>query len=194
MEHEARQRFEDWWILRGEEAGRLARIPAMQAAYNPGLWSTFFAAEVGASAALTGLIFVAVSINLGQIVGQKLLVARAAKASATLAGVLLTATLCLVPAQAISVLGTELTVCGGMLWVAATGSHRAASRENPYLTVRQKVLQSVLTQFSAIPFRAAGLSLLFGWGGGLYWVVAGTVFAFVAALMDGWVLLIEILR
>jgi len=166
----------------------------MQAPYNPGLWSTFFAAEAGASAALTGLIFVAVSINLGQVVGQKLLVSRAAKALATLTGVLLTATLCLVPAQAISVLGAELTALGGIVWVASTGLHRAASRDNPYLTVRQKVLQSALTQFSAIPFPAAGLSLLFGWGGGLYWVAAGTVFAFVAALLDGWELLIEILH
>jgi hypothetical protein len=81
-----------------------------------------------------------------------------------------------------------------MIWLAATGSHRAPSHENPYVTVRQRVMQSLLTQFSAIPFPAAGISLLFGWGGGLYWLAAGTVFAFIAALMDVWALLIEILR
>ena len=32
-----------------------------------GEWSDFFVAEVGASAALAELLFVAVSINLGQI-------------------------------------------------------------------------------------------------------------------------------
>jgi hypothetical protein len=51
------------------------------------------------------------------------------------------------------------------------------------------VLQSVLTQLSAIPFASAGVSLLFVWGGGLYWLVAGTVFALIAALADAWVLL-----
>jgi hypothetical protein len=162
--------------------------------YVPGVWAPFFSAQVSASAALTGLIFVAVSINLERIIGQKWLVTRAAKALLTLTGVLLASTLCLVPGQHFWVLGTELTILGGMLWIAATGSHRAASHENPYLTARQKILQSILTQFSAIPFLAAGLSLLFGWGGGLYWLVAGTVFAFIAALMDGWVLLIEVLR
>lgn len=166
----------------------------MEAAYSPGLWSGFFSAQVSASAALTGLIFVAVSINLARIVAQKWLVARAAKALLTLAGVLLVSTLCLVPAQHVATLGTELTVLGGMLWVAATGSHRAASQGNPYVTTRQKVLQSILTQLSAIPFPAAGVSLLFGWGGGLYWLVVGVVFALIAALMDGWVLLVEILR
>ena len=78
--------------------------------------------------------------------------------------------------------------------MAATGSHRAASHQNPHVPGRQRVLQSVLTQLSAIPFPAAGVSLLFGWGGGLYWLVAGTVFAFIAALADAGVLLIEILR
>ncbi len=166
----------------------------MEAAYSPALWQAFFSAQVGASAALTGLIFVAVSINLGKIIAQKWLVARAAKALLALTGVLLASTLCLVPVQHVSILGTELTVLGGLLWIGATGSQRAASHENPYVTARQRVLQSVLTQFSVIPFPAAGVSLLFGWGGGLYWLVAGLVFAFVAALMDGWVLLVEILR
>ncbi|HEX4284876.1 MAG TPA: hypothetical protein VHZ28_07270 [Terracidiphilus sp.] len=166
----------------------------MQAAYNPALWSPLFSALISASAALAGLIFVAVSINLARIVGQRWLVPRAAKALVTLAGVLLPSIACLIPLQGNWALGTELTVLGGMLWIAATGTHRAASHENPYVTGRQKVLQSVLTQLSSIPFPAAGLSLLFGWGGGLYWLVAGAVFAFMAALMDGWVLLIEILR
>jgi len=163
-------------------------------AYTPSLWSTFFSAQVSASAALTGLIFVAVSINLERIVAEKLLVARASKALLTMAAVLVAATLSLVPQQPVWALGAELTTLGGILWVAATGSHRAASYQNPYLTTRQKVLQSVLTQLSAIPFAAAGVSLLFGWGGGLYWLVAGAVFALIAALTDAWVLLIRTRR
>lgn len=159
--------------------------------YNSGSWSAFFTAQVGASAALAGLIFVAVSFNLPRIVAQRWLVARAAKALLTLTGVLLASMMCLVPMQHASVLGTELTILGGMLWVAATGSHRAASHDNPSLTARQRVLLSMLTQLSAIPFPAAGISLLFGWGGGLYWLVAGAVFAWMAALMDGWELLVE---
>jgi modulator of FtsH protease len=157
-------------------------------AYTPSLWSTFFSAQVSASAALTGLLFVAVSINLERIVAARLL-ARASKVLVTLACVLVAATLSLVPQQPLWALGAELTTLGGILWVVATGLQRAASQEGPHVTARQRVLQSVLTQLSAIPFASAGVSLLFVWGGGLYWLVAGTVFALIAALADAWVLL-----
>jgi len=66
-------------------------------AYNLAQWSNFFSAQVGASAALTGLLFVAISINLPKIVANPQLASRSAKALATLAGVLLASTLCLVP-------------------------------------------------------------------------------------------------
>ena len=36
-------------------------------AYDPSQWSDFFVASAGASAALTGLVFVAVSINVDRI-------------------------------------------------------------------------------------------------------------------------------
>ena len=45
-----------------------------------GDWSTFFAAQVGAGAALTGLVFVALSINLKQILAFPGLPSRAAEA------------------------------------------------------------------------------------------------------------------
>jgi modulator of FtsH protease len=165
----------------------------MMPTYTPSLWSTFFSAQVSASAALTGLIFVAVSINRERIVAEKL-AARSSKALVTMACVLVAATMSLVPQQPLWALGAELTTLGGIVWVVVTGSQRSAAHQNPYLSARQRVLQSVLTQLSAIPFAAAGMSLLFGWGGGLYWLVAGTVFALVAALTDAWVLLIGIRR
>jgi hypothetical protein len=40
----------------------------------------------------------------------------------------------------------------------------------------------------------AGVSLLLGAGGGLYWLVPGIVLCLVVAVLDAWVLLIEILR
>jgi hypothetical protein len=39
-----------------------------------------------------------------------------------------------------------------------------------------------------------GLSLIAGGGGGLYWVLAATVLSFVVAALNGWVLLVEVLR
>jgi hypothetical protein len=52
----------------------------------------------------------------------------------------------------------------------------------------------LLTHASALPMIFAARSLLVFRGGGLYWLVAGTVLCFLTALMDAWVLLIEIQR
>ena len=44
----------------------------------------------------------------------------------------------------------------------------------------------------SVAFIIGGVSLAVGEGGGLYWVPAGILFAFVSASINGWVLLVEI--
>jgi len=173
---------------------KLAQIATMNPAYNPAAWSSFFSAQVGASAALVGLLFVAISINLGQIIKMRQLVARSAKGLFALAGVLLAATLCMTPGQPSRVLGCELTILGALVWLATTLAQRGASRNNPYVKKTERILQAVLTQMSATPLVAGGVSLLIGFGGGLYWLVGSFIFSLSAALIDAWVLLIEIQR
>jgi hypothetical protein len=163
-------------------------------AYNPTQWAGLFSAEVGASAALTGLLFVAVSINLPKIISIPLLTARSAKALSTLVGVLLIATVCMVPGQSPVVLGSELTLLSLLIWIMITIYQRASLRDNPYISRSRKILHSILAQSSAIPPLIAGVSLALGRGGGLYWLVPGILVSFVAALFDTWVLLIEIQR
>jgi modulator of FtsH protease len=51
-----------------------------------------------------------------------------------------------------------------------------------------------LRALALVPLILAGLTLLVEAGGGLYWLVAGVVFAIVAAVANAWVLLVEILR
>ncbi len=163
-------------------------------AYNPAVWSTFFSAQVSASAALAGLIFVAISINLPKIVVQKPLVARSARALATLAGVLIASTLCLVPAHNRTVLGWALIVLGVVLWAVTTFTQHRALSKNPYVGPWARIFHYALAEVSNLPFVLAGISLAIGRWGGFYWLVVGIIFSFLSALLDGWVLLIEILR
>lgn len=166
----------------------------MPTAFDPAAWSPFFSAQVGASAALAGLIFVAISINLPKIMVGHQLIPRCAQALFILMGVLLASTFCLVPGQSAMVLGSELAGLGALVWIAATICQWVAAHKNPYVRRRQRVLHMMLTQFATVPCIASGISMLAHRGGGLDWLFAGTVFSFITALVDAWVLLIEIQR
>ena len=79
-------------------------------AYDTAGWVPYFAAMVGATAALTGLLFVAVSLNLDKIVkGPAFLPHRAAETLGTLLLVLYASALVLVP-QNIRALGIEILI------------------------------------------------------------------------------------
>src|SRR3954451_10100740 len=81
-------------------------------AYEPSAWSDFALAQLGASAALLGLVFVGMSINLKEFVTVPLLVNRALEAIVLLATVLIAATAVLIPHQSREVVGVELIVLG----------------------------------------------------------------------------------
>jgi modulator of FtsH protease len=81
------------------------------------LWSDFAVAVVGAAAALTGLLFVAVSVNVERILAAAL-TRRRASTMIFVAIPLLVGTLLLVPEQSPGALGLELIATG----VAAAGS------------------------------------------------------------------------
>jgi hypothetical protein len=59
---------------------------------------------------------------------------------------------------------------------------------------RHLVVRMVLGQVATLPFVVAGVAVL-SWGvGGLYWLVAAVVLSLVVAVLDAWVLLVEIQR
>jgi uncharacterized membrane protein YdjX (TVP38/TMEM64 family) len=65
----------------------------------------------------------------------------------------------------------------------------AGPGKGPELDVRLLVVAA-----GTLPFVVAGISLIAEAGGGLYWVLAGTVLALIGAVLNAWVLLVEILR
>jgi hypothetical protein len=83
------------------------RVPS----YDPASWSTFFETQAAASAAVMGLVFVAITINLGQIIGSPRLMARAGEALIQLGTVLAAATFALAP-QGSDAIGAELLAVG----------------------------------------------------------------------------------
>src|SRR6201996_4774166 len=78
----------------------------------PGDWQGFAEMIGGASGALTGLLFVAVSLNASRIAGRHGLRASAAQTLVLFIAPLVMATVLLAPSQPDWVLGTELTAVG----------------------------------------------------------------------------------
>jgi hypothetical protein len=158
-------------------------------------WGEFFLAEAGASAALGGLLFVAVSINLQRIVTLRSLPEAALGTIVLLVAVLLVSSFALVPAQPHWVLGTEVLVVGIIDWLILTAIWiRALRAPTPNQPRFVPVISVAVTQAATLPFVVAGISFLLQAGGGLYWLVPGVAFSLVVAVVNAWVLLVEVVR
>jgi hypothetical protein len=150
-------------------------------------WANFAVLVGGASAALTGLLFVAVSLNLKRIAASPLLREAAAK---TLI-VLLTPLLIAIPDQTTRPLGLELVAMGlltgalSLIVRERRGSEDERARARLYLVIAPNLVTTVL-------LLAAGLSLVVGGGGGLYWVVPAVLAAFLFGVTNAWLLMVRL--
>jgi modulator of FtsH protease len=155
--------------------------------------------HVGAAAALLGLVFVGVSINLRDIIGSGALVHRAGEAVILLGWVLATATVVLIPGQRRGPLSAELIVLGAALLVIVLFLQRDAVSQavdpgRPGPPRGSIALRRVLGLGSAVVITIVGISLAAELGGGLYWWPVAVFAAYLGALTNAWILLIEILR
>jgi modulator of FtsH protease len=154
-------------------------------------WANFFVAEAGASAALAGLLFVAVSINLTRVLQFPHLPGRAAEALFAFLSVLAIATLALVPGLSPCMLGVAIASVGVASWsVNVVMLARTWRVSAPYGIARR----FAFNQLPPVPFVVAGVLLATDHASGMYWIVPGTLLSFMAGLFGAWVLLIEIQR
>jgi hypothetical protein len=154
-------------------------------------WSNFFAGELGAAAALTGLLFVAVSINLARILQFAHLPSRAAEALLEFLSVLIVTTFALIPHQTSAAYGLEIGVTGLVSWALHTASMISSRKfDRQYVGFAGRFL---VNQFP-LPFIIAGTLLIAGRPSGVYWIVPGVLLSFAAGVFGAWVLLVEIQR
>jgi modulator of FtsH protease len=157
-------------------------------------WSTLLAVEAGAAATLTGLVFVALSVNLGKIVAFPGLPGRAAESILQFLEVFLISTLALVPRQSERTLAIEFIAVSFALWLAQIAGQFRYLKQRAGHPWSWFVNRAILSQIATVPFCVAGIALLVGSPGALYWLVPGCVFSFIAGGMSAWVLLVEIQR
>ncbi len=162
-------------------------------AFDPPSWHDYFLATSGAGAALAGLVFVALSINLREILKGPFLVSRAGEAVTLLVEIVIVGLFGLTPGIDSAVLGVLIAATGLIVWGVVTRARiRAFGAPGP--TLWQRIWAFGVTELATIPVVIAGASLIAGTGGGLYWLIVGVAFGIAASMVDAWVLLVEILR
>jgi modulator of FtsH protease len=157
-------------------------------------WQGFFAAQLGASATLSGLILVGVSINLTKILSDPKLPNRAIVALVLLLTVLIVSSLLLVPGQSVRLVGIEVLIIGLFSWTIVTGidvrTWKAVKDRYNHLVF----VQLAMDQLSLVPYTIAGITIVLQGFIGFYWLVPAVLFSFIKAIVDSWVLLVEIDR
>jgi modulator of FtsH protease len=161
-------------------------------AYDPALWHDLFEMTGGASAALAGLIFVAVSLNHEQILKFPALPPLAMQTLSVLIALLLACVVGLTPGQSRTALGSEILVLAAGLFALVIGTTIRTLSATPQRDwqVRRLGLGLVVT----VPNVVAGISLLTGAGGGLYWLLVEFIAGLLVSAFYAWILLIEIRR
>jgi hypothetical protein len=158
-------------------------------------WRDFFGAAASAAAALAGLIFVALSVNIARILEFEHLPARAAGAIGALILILTTGLAALAP-QPPTLLGGEVLALTAMAWwlqIASARSSGLATRKYQR-PAHEHIIEIATGQLQMAPFAIGAVMLVLGDGWGMAWLAGGCVAVFVLSVVNAWVLLVEILR
>jgi len=157
-------------------------------------WDSFFVAQVGGSAALTGLVFVALSINLARILEHSQLVERAGEAVILLVAPMVVGLAALVP-------DISLRTTGALCLVVAVFAEaivnrllikgRLAARDRPSYEFRTRL---TVAELAMAPTLVGAILLLTSSTAGYDWIALGVVLSLLVGIFDAWVLLVEIMR
>ncbi len=157
-------------------------------------WAGFFEAEVSASATLTGLVTVAISINLARILSVEHLPSRAGESLFALTAAFALSSAALIP-------GISLPALGVVALIVAALSFGFGAR-NQYLWRTQvgrqewlpQTVNAVCRTMSTLPITIGGALLCFHAPAGVDWIGVGVIATLVVSVMNAWVLLVEIIR
>ena len=158
-------------------------------------WNNFFLGELGAAAALAGLLFVSVSVNQAKILALGRTADRGLEALAMLFLVLVVTSLALIPGQPPRLLGAEILVVAAATLAALVPLQIGYVRSLDPVHRRRSMAQVWSNRAAVGVIGLGGLALVWrGDGMALYILPPGILLTFVAVAASAWVLLIEINR
>jgi modulator of FtsH protease len=157
-------------------------------------WSDFFVAEVGAAAALSGLVVVAISINLQRILTVAVLPGRAAETLVMLVCAMLISSFGLFPGQPPFIFGIEAIAFGVVLCVVSIYTQLRTLSLMKGAPVHWWAMRLFVSLIVIVPLLAGGALLYIDNSAGMYLIGLGVLALLSAGVFNSWVLLIEILR
>ena len=157
-------------------------------------WSEFNVAMVGATAALAGLLIVAMSVNIAEIMKSGTLPPRAASSIAALVLAITASAFGLIPGQPVVAYGIEVLVAAFAAGLFQVHAIRVVARER-HVAPMDRVLKSVAGVLPVAAFLAGAVLVIAGTVEiGLIAMAVGSVLSIIAALIIAWVVLVEVLR
>jgi hypothetical protein len=158
--------------------------------YAPAMRQGFGAALAAVSGALTGLLFVAVSVRSDVLAASRSLSSRAAQTLVLFMTSVLIAVLIVAP-QPPAALGAELLAVAVVSGVALLILGRRAGHEAGQGVARyiEKFSPNTIT---AVLVCVARLTFLLKAGGGLYWLIPAAVTSLLGGVVNAWLFLVRL--
>lgn len=162
------------------------------AQYDPREWHDFYVMAGGAAAALTGLLFVAMSLHSGAILRHPLYGGRAVATLISLMTILFISGAVLIPGQSALAIGVEVGVFALYHLISSFIQVRRMPPDFASLSRRRRLMELSGGSIWIVLFVASAVSLMVGAGGGFYILAAVMPFMFGWNGYIAWVLLTEI--
>jgi len=157
-------------------------------------WSDFYVAVAGASAALAGLIIVAMSVTIKQILASRTLPSRAGATISSMVLILVLAILGLMPQSDVA-LGIEIIVASAIaLLPPLLMSQRVLTDTTYQVSMLIRVSRVIMGVVPVALALVGGILVIGGLGAGLFLVAAGIALIFALSMLNAWVLLVEVQR
>lgn len=156
-------------------------------------WNEFNLGILGAAAALAGLVIVAASVNIAEIVKERSLTARLGAGIATLVLAITASALALFPGITLFWYGIAVLVATALCSAFPIHAARALIADRDPLS-RYKGVRSAVNFLPAVVYAIGAALLIAEVPAGLTIVAIGAILAIPVALMISWVVLVEVLR
>ena len=158
--------------------------------YTTAMWLGFGGALAAVAGALTGLLFVAISVKSNALAASLSLRARAAQTLVLFLISVLIAILLVAP-QPSAALGWELLAVAAVSGMALTILGRRAGHSSDQRVARYIERFSPNTT-TAVLVGIAGLTFLVKAGGGLYWLIPTVVASLLGGVINAWLFLVRV--